>query len=258
MRSNWRSRAAVSSAGRPAGRSAVRGQPAYPVLIRPPPLSEMRCSPVHIMGYTMGKPRGGSREGSTAEPVYYEPVTTTGWRSSACRPGGAERMKAAESALSGWGQCEEIRAAAHEQEQNGHCVTLSTLHAAKGLEFDTVVFAGFDTERMPHPRSVNETDNPAAAIEEERRLARRPRGRPASMRRAQSEGARRVGRRPSHRLRPRGRQAAPDRAARTEPQGRHERAGARRPVNIRRTQALEIVERVAYPILQGFELIPSF
>ena len=68
-------------------------------------------------------------------------------------------------------QCEEIRAAAHEQEQNGQCVTLSTLHAAKGLEFDTVIFAGFDSERMPHRRSVTETDNPAAAVEEERRLA---------------------------------------------------------------------------------------
>ena len=51
-------------------------------------------------------------------------------------------------------QREEIRAAAHEQEQNGQCVTLSTLHAAKGLEFDTVIFAGFDSERMPHRRSV--------------------------------------------------------------------------------------------------------
>ncbi|MCY4123425.1 MAG: ATP-binding domain-containing protein [Acidobacteria bacterium] len=68
-------------------------------------------------------------------------------------------------------QCEEIRAAAHEQEQNGQCVTLSTLHAAKGLEFDTVVFAGFDSERMPHRRSIAETDNPEGAVEEERRLA---------------------------------------------------------------------------------------
>ena len=50
-------------------------------------------------------------------------------------------------------------------------MTLSTLHAAKGLEFDTVIFAGFDSERMPHRRSVTETDNPAAAVEEERRLA---------------------------------------------------------------------------------------
>ncbi len=67
--------------------------------------------------------------------------------------------------------CAEIRQAAHEQEQEGHCVTLSTLHAAKGLEFDTVVFAGFDSERMPHHRSVNEAENRASAVEEERRLA---------------------------------------------------------------------------------------
>ena len=50
-------------------------------------------------------------------------------------------------------------------------VTLSTLHGAKGLEFDTVVVAGFDAEHLPHRRTVASAADPGAAIEEERRLA---------------------------------------------------------------------------------------
>ena len=50
-------------------------------------------------------------------------------------------------------------------------VTLSTLHGAKGLEFDTVVLAGFDAEHLPHRRTVASAADARAAIEEERRLA---------------------------------------------------------------------------------------
>jgi DNA helicase-2/ATP-dependent DNA helicase PcrA len=50
-------------------------------------------------------------------------------------------------------------------------VTLSTLHGAKGLEFDTVIVAGFDAEHLPHRRTVAATGDAGAAIEEERRLA---------------------------------------------------------------------------------------
>ncbi|MYD87559.1 MAG: AAA family ATPase [Acidobacteria bacterium] len=50
-------------------------------------------------------------------------------------------------------------------------VTLSTLHGAKGLEFDTVVITGFDAEHLPHRRTVAAAADANAAIEEERRLA---------------------------------------------------------------------------------------
>ncbi len=71
-------------------------------------------------------------------------------------------------------RCRQLRENAHGAREAGagrEPVTLSTLHAAKGLEFDTVILAGFDAERLPHHRTVSEAGDPAAAIEEERRLA---------------------------------------------------------------------------------------
>ncbi|MCL2202855.1 MAG: ATP-dependent helicase [Defluviitaleaceae bacterium] len=47
----------------------------------------------------------------------------------------------------------------------GPCVTLSTLHSAKGLEFERVFIAGVVEDLLPHARSRT-----AAEIEEERRL----------------------------------------------------------------------------------------
>lgn len=48
-------------------------------------------------------------------------------------------------------------------------VTVMTLHAAKGLEFDTVFLAGWEEEIFPHRRALDEGGG--AALEEERRLA---------------------------------------------------------------------------------------
>ena len=50
-------------------------------------------------------------------------------------------------------------------------VTLSTLHGAKGLEFDTVVIGGFDAEHLPHRGTLVSADDNQSAVEEERRLA---------------------------------------------------------------------------------------
>jgi DNA helicase-2/ATP-dependent DNA helicase PcrA len=48
-------------------------------------------------------------------------------------------------------------------------VTVMTLHAAKGLEFETVFLAGWEEGLFPHPRALNEAGG--SGIEEERRLA---------------------------------------------------------------------------------------
>ena len=48
-------------------------------------------------------------------------------------------------------------------------ITLMTLHAAKGLEFDTVFLPGWEEEVFPHRRALEETGD--KGLEEERRLA---------------------------------------------------------------------------------------
>ncbi len=56
-----------------------------------------------------------------------------------------------------------------EAEGNEDAVSLMTLHAAKGLEFDTVFLPGWEDGLFPHQRHLDESGQ--AGLEEERRLA---------------------------------------------------------------------------------------
>lgn len=53
-----------------------------------------------------------------------------------------------------------------KQQETTNCVLLMTLHAAKGLEFDTVVLAGLEEGVLPTSRATHDPE----ALEEERRL----------------------------------------------------------------------------------------
>src|SRR5918994_1866557 len=55
------------------------------------------------------------------------------------------------------------------QDPTGDMVTLMTLHAAKGLEFDTVFLPGWEEGVFPNQRAIDEGGQ--KAVEEERRLA---------------------------------------------------------------------------------------
>ena len=50
-------------------------------------------------------------------------------------------------------------------------LTLATAHSTKGLEFDHVVVIGMEVGRFPSGRAVATAEDPARALEEERRLA---------------------------------------------------------------------------------------
>ncbi|HLW73021.1 MAG TPA: UvrD-helicase domain-containing protein [Candidatus Babeliales bacterium] len=54
----------------------------------------------------------------------------------------------------------------NKQNKDAHAVSLMTLHAAKGLEFDLVILPGIEEGIIPTTRSLNSHD----ALEEERRL----------------------------------------------------------------------------------------
>ncbi len=56
-----------------------------------------------------------------------------------------------------------------EQGDDGDRVSLMTLHAAQGLEFETVFLPGWEEGLFPHQRSLDESG--LAGLEEERRLA---------------------------------------------------------------------------------------
>src|SRR5205823_14883527 len=51
----------------------------------------------------------------------------------------------------------------------GDMVSVMTLHAAKGLEFDTIFLPGWEEGRFPNQRALDEKGVPG--LEEERRLA---------------------------------------------------------------------------------------
>lgn len=57
----------------------------------------------------------------------------------------------------------------NEQSDNSEKITIMTLHAAKGLEFDTVFLVGWEEGVFPSQRALDEGGN--ASLEEERRLA---------------------------------------------------------------------------------------
>lgn len=56
-----------------------------------------------------------------------------------------------------------------DDQRTDDMVSIMTLHAAKGLEFDTVFLGGWEEGLFPHQRALDESG--AAGLEEERRLA---------------------------------------------------------------------------------------
>jgi superfamily I DNA/RNA helicase len=63
------------------------------------------------------------------------------------------------------------RARLAELRRDDAALILATAHGTKGLEFDHVAVIGLDDGRFPSARSIADAEDPARALEEERRLA---------------------------------------------------------------------------------------
>ncbi|MEO8462386.1 MAG: ATP-dependent helicase [Chloroflexota bacterium] len=65
----------------------------------------------------------------------------------------------------------DVRARLARLRRDDAPLSLATVHGTKGLEFDHVAVIGLDDGRFPSARSVAEAEDPARALQEERRLA---------------------------------------------------------------------------------------
>jgi DNA helicase-2/ATP-dependent DNA helicase PcrA len=65
----------------------------------------------------------------------------------------------------------DVRARIARLRRDDAALTLATAHGTKGLEFDHVAVVGMDEGRFPSARTIAEAEDPARALEEERRLA---------------------------------------------------------------------------------------
>jgi DNA helicase-2/ATP-dependent DNA helicase PcrA len=89
-------------------------------------------------------------------------------------PGRLENLKELVNAMAGFdsleGFLEHVSLVMENVEAEGQdMVNIMTLHAAKGLEFDTVFLPGWEEGLFPNQRALDESGN--RALEEERRLA---------------------------------------------------------------------------------------
>ncbi|MFQ5775838.1 MAG: ATP-dependent helicase, partial [Kiloniellaceae bacterium] len=111
-----------------------------------------------------------------AEIVFDESGYTAMWQNdkSADAPGRLENLRELVNAMAEFetlaGFLEHVALVMEINEGEGHdLVSLMTLHAAKGLEFDTVFLPGWEEGLFPNQRALDE--HGVRALEEERRLA---------------------------------------------------------------------------------------
>jgi DNA helicase-2/ATP-dependent DNA helicase PcrA len=118
----------------------------------------------------------GLTPGELCASVLDEAGYTEMWKNdkSAEAPGRLENLKELVSSLEDYDTLQQFLehvslVMENEANASGDRVSLMTLHAAKGLEFDNVFLPGWEEGVFPHQRALDESG--AQGLEEERRLA---------------------------------------------------------------------------------------
>ena len=99
------------------------------------------------------------------DTLYEAPIALTGEEASADESAPVRVLRG--DSLADFIEWVRLRTDLDTVTEDGHAVTLMTVHSSKGLEFDCVFVAGMEESLFPHGNSVGD----AASIEEERRLA---------------------------------------------------------------------------------------
>ena len=115
-------------------------------------------------------------------PLLVRLVRVRAQASDGASGGAHDEVREAAEALLGWAPAyrdlpalsaaiKEVRGRLARLRRDDAALTLATAHGTKGLEFDHVAVIGLDAGRFPSARSIADAEDPARALEEERRLA---------------------------------------------------------------------------------------
>ena len=118
----------------------------------------------------------GSDQVELMETMLEESGYTDFWKTSK-KPEAPGKLENLKELLTGMGEFDSLEGFLEhvslvmdaETAGSGPMVSIMTLHAAKGLEFDTVFLPGWEEGLFPHQRAMDESG--MAGLEEERRLA---------------------------------------------------------------------------------------
>lgn len=140
-------------------RAPAGARPSHAILAR----TTAELAPYAAVALELGVPYWAERDDLTFDPR--DTASIPGWAFGLARDRASPAAPVLRRAL----HAAEARRAGLRRPDAA--LQLATIHATKGMEFDTVACVGLDGGRFPNLRALQEADAPARQLEEERRLA---------------------------------------------------------------------------------------
>lgn len=135
------------------------GAPSHAILAR----TTAELAPYAAVALELGLPYWAERDDLSFDPD--DRASIAGWAFGLAGDGTTASPPALRPALAA------AASRRTELRRRDAALQLATVHATKGLEFETVACVGLDDGRFPNVRALQEADAPARQLEEERRLA---------------------------------------------------------------------------------------